>query len=510
MRLSLVVTSLALVLSAGPLASQRGRPVGRDVLHPRMSRLLDEQGPSKGWVYFEDKGLRDKAHFRRELVRAADRLSPRARQRRLSRREVPGLVDYNDIAVSPAYVKRVLDTGASLSIESSWLNAISVRGTRAQFERIAKLPFVDRIVPVGRGVLTGGAVPTTELHPAPPAGTAAPAASIGPVPVQAFYGLSEPQLDQLGLIDVHQRGYTGEGVVIGILDTGFHRGHEAFNQPGHEVDVIAEWDFVNGDGNTGKEPGDHPSQHAHGTYILGTLAAYLPGTLVGAAYDASFVLAKTEDVANEYQQEEDFYVAGLQFLEANGADVVTSSLGYIDWYTQSDLDGQTAVTTIGVNLATANGVYCCTAAGNGGNDVNPATSSLIAPADAWDVVTCGAVDANGDTVGFSSDGPTADGRVKPEVLARGFTTYTVCAFTDASCTTGVHGTSLSTPLIAGVLGCLSQAHPRWRVKTMRIRLFRTGDYFKAHKATDPLFVKGYGIPNLEPLVQGRPAKTLKN
>lgn len=113
-------------------------------------------------------------------------------------------------------------------------------------------------------------------------------------------------------------------------------------------------------------------QHWHGTAILGTIGAYKPDTLIGGAYDAAFYLAKTEDITREEPIEEDFYVAGLQWIEANGADLATSSLGYIDWYTQDDLDGETATTTIAVNIATANGLACCTAAGNGGHDNAPA------------------------------------------------------------------------------------------------------------------------------------------
>ena len=122
------------------------------------------------------------------------------------------------------------------------------------------------------------------------------------------------QLEQFNLIALHDLGYTAEGILIGVLDTGFHRGHEAFNQPGHEIDVVLEYDFINDDDFTGIEPGDPSAQHNHGTMILGTIASYLPGVLIGGAFDASFILCKTEDATDEYQQEEDFYVAGLQFI----------------------------------------------------------------------------------------------------------------------------------------------------------------------------------------------------
>ena len=299
---------------------------------------------------------------------------------------------------------------------SRWVNAASIWGTQRQLTEIARLPFVKELQPVRRGRKpdpvnihdTGGVAAATE----------------------SWYGESYDQLHQINLDALHNAGFTGAGVIVGILDTGFQRTHEAFKQEGHVLTVVAEHDFVKGDDNTAIEPEDTPGQHNHGTWILGTLGAYKPGLLVGGAYDASFILCKTEDIGSETQVEEDNYVAGLEFIEANGGDMATASLGYIDWYNQDELDGLTAVTTVAVNAATANGVHCCSAAGNEGHDANPLTSHLIAPADALKVLTCGAVDDTGLIASFSSDGPSADGRVKPEVLARGINTRTVSASSD--------------------------------------------------------------------------------
>src|SRR5262249_43544285 len=161
----------------------------------------------------------------------------------------------------------------------------------------------------------------------------------------------------------------GAGVRIGILDTGFQRTHACFNNPSHPLQVIAEYDFVMGDPNTAPQAGDNPSQHAHGTMILGCLGAYAPGDLIGGAYDAAFILCKTEDINSETPGEEDNYVAGLQFIEAHGGDVATASLVYSDWYTYSQFNGSTAPATIAVNMATANGLFCCNAVGNSGHDL---------------------------------------------------------------------------------------------------------------------------------------------
>jgi hypothetical protein len=495
MKLTTTLVTLCCLLGAvnSARSGQELRAAAPEKLHPDLLQVIAEHGPSKGWVFFRDKDVGDARVRRSALDEARARLSPRAVERRRARRVLPGLVDERDVALAQRYVDAVLATGVELVIESTWLNAISVRGTAAQFRAIAELECVTRVQAVRRGVLVDGGAPgfaeETALGGAPRV-PQPPAAGLN-------YGGSFAQLDQIGIIDLHARGYTGNGVVIGILDTGFHRGHEAFNQPGHVVQVIAEADFVDGDLNTGIQVGDPSGQHSHGTYILGCIAAYLPGSFVGGAHDAAFILCKTEDTTNEYQQEEDFYAAGLQFIETNGGDLATSSLGYIDWYTQSDLDGLTAVTTLAVNAATDNGMHCLTAAGNSGNDTNPGTARLIAPADAFEVITAGAVDSSGTIANFSSDGPTADGREKPELLATGVSTHTVCAFTDVGCTTQVNGTSLSTPLLAAMVACLVDARPDWTVGQMRARLMRTGNYFVVNGTFDPQYVRGHGIPNAD-------------
>jgi subtilisin family serine protease len=312
--------------------------------------------------------------------------------------------------------------------------------------------------------------------------------------VATDYGASAAQIQQIGLNTVHDLGFTGRGVIIGILDTGFVLTHQSFNQPGRAIQIVASRDFINNDANVGIETGDHADQHIHGTLIAGVLGAYEPGRLVGGAFDARYILCKTEDVSQEVPIEEDDYVAGLEFAEANGADVCTSSLGYIDWYTQADLNGTTAVTTIAVNIATANGVLCCTAAGNSGHDSNPATSRLIAPADAFDVFTCGAAGGDGNIAGFSSDGPTADGRTKPEVLARGVSTLTVWPNDNVNLATA-SGTSLSTPLVASAIACLSQARPWWSVSRMRAAVLHSATDYVANNTSDPTFVRGYGFVN---------------
>jgi subtilisin family serine protease len=198
-------------------------------------------------------------------------------------------------------------------------------------------------------------------------------------------------------------------------------------------------------------------------------------------------------VPSETQIDETYWVAGLQWLEANGADVVTSSLGYIDWYSQAQLNGHIAVTSVAAHTATTiGGLPIVNAAGNQGHDLNPATSSLIAPADAELVITVGAVNSAGVLAGFSSSGPTADGRLKPEVLAQGVNTATVTPGT-VSGYSSVNGTSLSTPLVASTIALMLEANPNLTVPQIRQILFSTAS--RANNPDTAFYLEGYGIIN---------------
>lgn len=431
------------------------------------------------WVYFADKGTADSGQLREAIAQTQRDANPRQVWRRSMRRTAPDLYDVRDVPIAENYRAAVLSLGVSPRIESRWLNALSVNATPEQLAAIRALPFVAKTEPVRAGRRS---MPTIEAERSIPT---------GPYSDRDFYGNTSDQLTQINLPALHAAGATGQDVIIGILDTGFRRDHNAFNFPGHVLQVLAEHDFVSNDPDAGFNPADDPEQHRHGTWILSTIGGYLPNTFVGGAYNASFVLCKTEDVTSETPIEEDNYVAGLELIESNGGDVATSSLGYIDWYTQANLNGVTAVTTIAVNLATMNGVHCCTAGGNEGHDADPSTSHLIAPADAMQVITCGAVDGGNVIADFSSDGPTADGRVKPELLAWGVNTQVISSRN----TTGfgfVSGTSLSTPLVASAVACLTSAHPNWSVTKMRNYLLATAD---GSGTFDPTFVRGYGLVN---------------
>jgi serine protease AprX len=298
------------------------------------------------------------------------------------------------------------------------------------------------------------------------------------------YGNAQAQVEQINVHELHNAGYTGEGVRILVMDTGFDLTHNSMI----DINVIEQWDVINNDNQTANETDDEANngQDNHGTAVLSTIAANAPGELIGVAFDAEFLLAKTEDVSQEIQQEEDNYVAGLEWGEANGADVVTTSLGYLDWYDYEDMDGNTAVTTNAVDIAVGLGMVCVTAAGNSGND---SWYYIIAPADADSVIAVGAVRENGVIASFSSHGPTFDGRIKPEVCARG--SYTWCVSPNSTTTyTQLSGTSLACPLVGGAVALVRQAKPEWSAMEVREAVMMT-----ASQSSEPDNSYGYGIMN---------------
>ena len=400
----------------------------------------------RAWIFFNDK-TESESTPDNVFQKTLDNLDNRTRMRRSKVRHF-SLVDNRDIPVPTEYAEKVRSTGVLIRTVSKWLNAVSVSGTIEQLRSISGFPFVKKIDPV-----YGGKRKSPVQRSLLKSSTE---------PGRSDYGPSYDQLDQINVIAAHEAGYTGAGVRVLMLDTGYYTDHEAI----HEEQVIAEWDFINNDGETQNEEGDPDSQHNHGTSTLSVLGGWKDGQLYGSAYEAEFLLAKTEDVSQELPIEEDQYVAGLEWGESLGADIASSSLGYIDWYEFEDLDGMTAVTTIAVNTAIENGMVVVTAVGNSG------TGGIVVPADAENVIACGAVDSDGNIASFSSQGPTADGRIKPEVCALGVSTY--CAGVNStSAYRYENGTSLATPLVAGAAACVLQAHPDWTPQQVREALMMT-------------------------------------
>jgi cyclophilin family peptidyl-prolyl cis-trans isomerase/catechol 2,3-dioxygenase-like lactoylglutathione lyase family enzyme len=434
------------------------------------------------WVEFKDKG-RPSPDERRKIQAALEKeFDPRALARRRAKRTFPGLFDERDEPLASAYLRGVEATGARIQVQSRWLNGVTVIADKAQVEKIKALPYVKTVA---------------DFHLRKPR-SQAPALTLAPVknpPPTSIYGLSGPQIGRLNLAPLHAAGYTGRGIRVAVVDCGFAFDSEAFRHPEHPLRVFAQRDFVENDDDVSPKPGLHPTNYEHGTMVLGTIAAYAPGLVVGSAYDAEVILCNSEDGDEEYYLEERWFVAGLEYAEARGADVATSSLVLYSGYKPDQADGKTSVMTRGFDIASGNGVICFTGAGNDGQNPDPRVATLIPPGDAAEVITVGAVGVDGKVASFSSDGPTADGRLKPEVLSQGMRTATVSPYNPRTFAFA-SGTSMATPILAGAGACLLQVHPDWTVRDFRKALFDSGDFFRREGRPDPSFVHGYGVPDV--------------
>ncbi len=459
--------------------------------------------PSRGntaahWVFFRDRG--SAARVDSALAAVARSLEPRALARRARAARERGepataraLVDERDLTPDPGYVAAVEATGATLRTRSRWLNAVSVEGAPPLLDAIRSLRFVSEVRPVAVAALD--TEPGDAANDEPGADPANPALDAARRADEADYGPSAHQLEMLGVPDAQAMGYHGEGVLVCVLDSGFHLTHEAFGQ----LQVVATRDFVFHDEFVGYDAmQDIPSQANHGTTVLSALAGYAPGRLVGPAYRAHFLLGKTEDNRSETPAEEDNWVAGIEWAEAMGADLATTSLGYTTWYRRQDADGRTAVVSRLANVAFDHGMLIVNSSGNGG----PRERTVGPPADAPGVISVGSVDWNGRISGFSSRGPTWDGRVKPDLVAMGSGTSVVTARTWDRYGRA-NGTSFAAPLVAGCAALVLGAHPDWGPETVRDALVMSGD-----RAAKPDPIYGWGVPNVRdaivyPAIEGR-------
>ncbi len=408
----------------------------------------------KVWVVFNDKGISTEDQLQTALEAYRSQMSTSIIRRRLGRTRV-SFPDTSDLPVSSYYINTVLKAGGRLRAKSRWLNAISLEATAAEIADIARLPFVRAIDPIE-------VYESTSRRSDSSRGSLSQEAPPGLAPLN--YGNSRVQIEQIQANFLHESGFRGEGMVIALLDTGFSLDHTALQG----IDVLGQRDFVNGDDNPTDEIGqDDPGEDDHGSVVLGILAANAPGTLMGVAHRASYLLAKTEKVLQngrefEHLVEEDWWIEGLEWAEAMGAEVISSSLGYAKWYRFKDLDGNTSKLTIAANLAVEKGMSVIVAAGNLGDqplgDLGLG-GRITVPADGFDVLAIGSVDRHGRSLQFSSRGPTFDGRIKPDVVAMGFGVTSINPQTRNRFLHTHWGTSASAPLCTGVVALLMEAFP---------------------------------------------------
>lgn len=396
------------------------------------------------WVLFADRGSVDIS--RKVAAKAASSEEPKNQSRR-ARVLGSAIFDERDLPVNPEYVSAVAEIAGSIRTVTRYFNGVSVDLDENGIEKVKSLPFVKDVQSVMRLKHSPDPAPKTAL----PEGAREKPADIS-------YGNSYYQLNTVGAIKLQNLGYFGDGIRIGILDSGFnYLDHPAFDS----LRVVKTWDFVGHD--------EDVSGDNHGSKVLSVMAAIDRGHLMGVAPHATYLLARTEIVENinvgDYRVEEDYWVAGLEWADSLGADVVQSSLGYTDFvdgtsYTYYDLNGQTAKTSIAADIAVEKGVVVVNSAGNEGDT---AWYYVVTPADGKRVIAVGSVylDNNLKPVisSFSSRGPTSDNRIKPDFVALGEDVVMINPGTTGYGTS--QGTSYSSPAVSGAAALLLQVHPEW-------------------------------------------------
>lgn len=393
---------------------------------------------------------------------------------RKNRLQVP--ITYGDVPVRQAYLDRLEELGGEVFYTTRWMNGALVELTPDELQLILAEDFItnhELVKSEGR---------TNSRKRGSSVGTAQRVLRNTNDDETLLNGL---QNNMLGIDAMHEKGYNGEGLFIAVFDGGF-RGVDTvrfFSHIYEEGRMLPGYDFV----------GNSPNVHRygqHGTEALSCIAAYEPGVLEAGAYAADFMLCITEESGSETRLEEYNWLFAAEKADSAGVDIISTSLGYTTFdvasmnYTYDDMDGQTAAITRAVNEATKRGILCVISAGNEGNSnwryVSP-------PADAPHVLAVGAVSSSRDKVSFSSFGPTADGRIKPDVSAQGLQTIVVDA---AGRVSRSNGTSFAAPLITGFAAGIWQAFPDDSNIEIMDRIRRGGD-----KALSPDNETGYGIPD---------------
>ncbi|HCV42108.1 MAG TPA: hypothetical protein DGH68_01395 [Bacteroidetes bacterium] len=443
------ITLIAVVLLSLPLSTARAS----DKLTARVQAAFDRVGASDevcAWVYFTDKGVHEQMRGSVPL----NVVSERSIERRRKVRPPTELVDYTDLPVEQTYVDRVAAYGPRVRQRSRWFNCVSVAGGRAQIQALEGLHFVRKIDLLARF----GRNQTEQEEPSGRAPQLSPQQLDGPNALD--YGASFAQVNQINVPAVHDLGNHAEGVIVGVFDNGFRLlNHEAFAG----MNIIATYDFV--DHKESVVPNNpNTSFGAHGVNTLSTIGGYKPGQLIGPAFGARFILARTENDSSETPVEEDNWVAAIEWADSIGVDVTSTSLGYLTYdapytsWTWQNMDGNTTMITRAADWAVSRGIVVVNSAGNDGS--NASHNTLGAPADGDSVLTVGAVTSTGTRSSFSSVGPTTSvpARIKPDVMAMG-SSVRVASSTVTTAYSSASGTSFSCPLAAGVAALVVHARP---------------------------------------------------
>ncbi len=418
-------------------------------------------------------GFSNKSGTSYSIENPSEYLSTKAIQRRFDQNIS---IDSTDIPVNQEYISLVLYEGAELIHQSKWLNGITVVADSIDFpDKVLALPFVSEVqlTKPGPNIKSGS---NNKFY-----------TEINSEIDTTYYGQSVSQVAQLNGQGLHDKNFKGAGLQIAVLDNGFYKVDEfaAFDSLWAKSQILGTKDFVESGGNV-------YNKATHGLMVLSTMAANLPGQFIGTAPDASYWLLRSEDNTSEFLIEEDNWVAAAEFADSVGVDIINSSLGYYLFdnaamdHTYADMDGKTTRVSKAAEMAANKGILVVNSAGNEGNKN---WHYLLAPADAENVLTVGAVDKNDTVANFSSFGPSSDGRIKPNVAAMGVSTTVI---TSSGNVGQASGTSFSSPVLAGMAACLWQANREATALEIKEWIEKS-----AHQYNNPDSLMGYGIPDFQ-------------
>lgn len=408
-------------------------------------------------------------------------------QRAIDRRANQGIaITTHDLPVNPSYVSGLTAAGATVMNTSRWFNSATITVSNPSvINTINALPYVLNSLNVGR-------VGISPSHPVKKFDESflRSAAFVTTIPQRTAsfnYGTSFNQVAMLKGDIMHLNGYTGNGMLIAVLDAGFPGVDvmPAFDSIRNSGRILATWDFVDNNAMVYDDSN-------HGTMVLSTIGGNVPGEIIGTAPHASFLLLRSEDAPTEYIIEEYNWASAAEYADSAGADIINSSLGYTRFddpnqdHSYNDLDGNTTPVSRAARMAARKGIVVCNSAGNEGNN---SWFHISAPSDADSILGVGAVDASSVYVTFSGKGPAADGRIKPDVAAQGYQTIVADPWNGFG-VMPANGTSFSSPLMAGMVATLWQCNPNATNMQIINAIRQSGN-----QASNPDSLLGYGIPD---------------
>lgn len=397
------------------------------------------------YVFLSDKGPNAESFLSNPLSLVTEK----SLERRKKVLPPDKLVDITDVPLYAPYVYQVSSKVTKVRHQLKWFNCISVEATKSQLLDIANYDFVNYIDLVERFKVSKSPETIVESDNSILSGNI----NDNPLADSLNYGPSLRQDTMIKVNLVHNNGVYGQGIIVANFDAGYQNlNHEAFTT--YPMKIIRKKDFQTGDT-------VNLASHSHGQATLSLVGGYKPGSLIGPAFGSKYILCRTEVDPTETPAEMDNWSAAAQWVDSLGADVITSSLGYLTFdagytsYTWQDMNGNTLLITKAADLAVYKGIIVSNSAGNDGN--NTSHNTLGGPADGDSVITIGALTTSGIRASYSSVGPTTDppGRIKPDLMAQG--TSNQVATSNGYSTFG-SGTSWACPMAAGVMACVLSAN----------------------------------------------------